>query len=631
MSPDAEINAFHEALISNLPDLVVFHCEGVITFVNPVSEEALGYKPEDLTGLKVMDFVHPEDLPKVQAAMERRRQGHFVPPYPIRVAVKAGGYKFFEVRASEIILKDRQVNLAVLTDISIKRRAEMALSAEKEQLELTLRSIADGVITCDLEARILLLNKAASGITGWSREEAFQEFLPHVLKISKGQVNPVLEALATGKPWESHESLALEKKSGDLVRIHLSVWPVTEKGGSKTGAVAVFRDVTEREALDRERLRAQKLDSVGLLAGGIAHDFNNYLTAILGNLSLIRMLPPGDPEASEFLVEAEKATYRARDLTQQLLTFARGGAPVKEQSSVQALVEDSARFCLRGSKSELQVQFDQDLWDINVDKGQMSQVIQNLIINADQAMPAGGKVWVKGVNRYQETPFLHLKAGPYVQVSIRDEGIGISPENLARIFDPYFSTKEKGSGLGLAVAYSIMQKHEGRIEVVSEVGKGTEFTLYLPAVVARTVSMPKLADIPERLIHGRGRILVMDDESMVRGVARSILKYLGFEAILASSGEEALEIYQKHRLEGVHIDAVVLDLTVPGGMGGAETASRLLALDPSAKLLVSSGYSEDPVMSNYQEYGFAGRIPKPYKPAEFSEILTRVLHSLPPA
>jgi signal transduction histidine kinase len=383
-------------------------------------------------------------------------------------------------------------------------------------------------------------------------------------------------------------------------------------------------ELTERKRMEEELLRVQKLESIGVLAGGIAHDFNNLLTAILGNISLTKMYANPEDKGYKRLTEAEKACLRARGLTQQLLTFSKGGAPIKKVAFIRGLIRDSASFALIGSNVRCEFSISGDLWPVEVDEGQISQVINNMVINADQAMLEEGVIRVRAENvNVGLRNGLPLKEGRYVKITIEDNGIGIPEEHLVKIFDPYFTTKQKGNGLGLATAYSIIKGHNGYIEVESEVGVGTKFYVYLPASQKEILAK---REIKERPVIGRGRILVMDDEEIVRGLTGDVLGYLGYEVEFARDGREAIEKYIRARESKRPFDVVIMDLTIPGGMGGKEAIKRLIEIDPEVKAIVSSGYSNDPVMAEYTKYGFREVITKPYKIEELSKILAKVIN-----
>ncbi len=386
----------------------------------------------------------------------------------------------------------------------------------------------------------------------------------------------------------------------------------------------ILRDVTEEKGIREELQRTQKLESLGVLAGGIAHDFNNLLTAILGNVSLAKLFATDNEKIQERLKTAEEATYRAKDLTKQLLTFSKGGTPIKNVTSIEGLIRDTCKFVLRGSSVICNYEFPEDCWPVEVDEGQLAQVIHNLILNASQSMPNGGNVYISCRNFNKDGgDVLPFKDGKYIVVSIRDEGEGITQENLAKIFDPYFSTKKSGSGLGLAVAYSIVINHDGHILAESKVGEGTSFHIFLPASSKELLPVDTKEDVD--FIKGTGKILVVDDEEIVREIATGMLEYCGYEVESAWDGGEALKIFEKAKADGKPFDAVVLDLTIPGGMGGKDAIKQLLAVDADATVIVSSGYANDPIMSDYESYGFVGVAPKPYKIEDMSRIIQKAL------
>jgi PAS domain S-box-containing protein len=516
----------------------------------------------------------------------------------------------------------------IFRDITARKQAEEALAAEKEQLAVTLRSIGDGVITTDTAGRIVLINKVAEELTGWSQDEARGMPLDQVFHIVSAKTgerceNPADKVLRTGATVSLASHTALIARNGARRIIADSGAPICNQASVIIGTVLVFRDITEQQTLEVNQQRAEKLESVGILAGGIAHDFNNMLTGIVGNISIAKMYAENQPQICERLAVAEKAAFRARDLTQQLLTFARGGAPVMTTSSIQEILTDLSKFALRGSNVRCCFDIPENLWQGNMDTGQISQVIHNLLINADQAMPGGGQIFVNAENKVLTAhDGLPLQNGCYVHISICDSGTGIPAENLPRIFDPYFTTKEKGSGLGLATSYSIVKNHDGCITVESTPGKGTTFHVFLPA---SPEDAAKSSQNWSKAVPGSGRILVMDDEEMIREIAGTLLPLIGYSVFFAQDGDEAIAMYREALDNDEKFDAVIMDLTIPGGMGGKEAIRRLLDLDPQVKALVSSGYSTDPVMADYRRFGFKGMVLKPYVAEDLSKALHRVL------
>jgi len=426
------------------------------------------------------------------------------------------------------------------------------------------------------------------------------------------------------------------RKDGQIRWLRFFSRPLMDEKGQMRGMLGASKDITEQQqalqekrALENQLITAQKLESLGVLAGGLAHDFNNLLSVVLGNLSLAQpalRAAPIDPEILDGLQEAEKACLRAVSLTRQLLTFAKGGAPIRKIARLQEIIEDSARFMVSGSKVKAEFNFSPELWVAEVDSGQLSQVIQNLVINAVQATAESGRIYLKAENvKLHEQQNLPLPAGNYVRIVVQDEGSGISPENLSNIFDPFFTTKTQGSGLGLAVVYSIIRQHGGHIEVESQPGAGTQFSLYLPATI-QPVSAQAVAARSSSSPLQKADVLIMDDDVSVRQTLQRLLVRLGCFVVVASDGAEAVHLYREALQTERPFKLVILDLTVPGHMGGEETIHQLLKLDAQAQVLVSTGYSEDPVTANYQKYGFKGIISKPYRLQELEQALNEVLN-----
>ncbi len=536
-----------------------------------------------------------------------------------------------EVSLSEMVVEQQTLFVAMVRDVTEQKRFEQELAAEKESLAVTLRSIGDGVITTDIQGKVVMINKAGENLTGWSSREAIGQSLKAVFDIA---IDLAAQARVqkSGFRNEAHSLLlslpdnaTLRSRDGVDRMIEQVASPIRDNNDEIAGVVLVFRDITERQRNEEERRKAEALEQLGLLAGGIAHDFNNLLTAIIGNISLASLLLPPDHEMTTRLTDAKNASMRARDLAQQLLTFARGGAPIKKTASIGKLIQDTVSFSLRGSHSRSEFNIGEQLWLADIDPGQISQVVANLVVNADQAMPNGGTLHVSCDNfTYTETTepaVADLLPGDYVRISIRDEGMGISEHYLTRIFDPYFTTKSHGNGLGLATTYSIMKNHNGFITVESQLHVGSTFTLYLPAT-KEVEAAPEPVDITSECITaGTSSVLIVDDEEAIRALVEFTLSRLGYNVAQAESAQEGVDIYRAALESEKRFDVVILDLTLPGGMGGKEALKKLIEIDPTVNAIVSSGYATDATMSRYQDFGFRGVIAKPYEAAELARIV----------
>jgi CheY-like chemotaxis protein len=377
--------------------------------------------------------------------------------------------------------------------------------------------------------------------------------------------------------------------------------------------------------LEAHLQRTEKLEAIGTLAGGIAHDFNNILTAIMGHLNLARLYTERKDRLTKTLSEAERAVMRAAGLTRQILTFSKGGEPVKEVVAIPPIVQEAANIALgRASRCTYETVYEEGLPAVEADRGQLIQVLTNLLINARQAMPDGGLIQVKaGKRTVRLTDRVgSLPEGDYVCVVVRDQGVGIPPKSLHRIFDPFYTTKQEGSGLGLATCHSILTRHGGHIEAASKPGEGTAFTFFLPA----KESVPeRLEERSDRFERGQGRVLVMDDEESILVVVSLALEGAGYEVDTARDGTGAVALFRDAMETRRPYQAVILDLTIPGGMGGLETMKALKTLDRGVKGIVSSGYSHDPVMSNPLQYGFSGAMQKPYKLTDLTKTLTELI------
>lgn len=508
-----------------------------------------------------------------------------------------------------------------------RRKAEESLRESRERLRLQFEYMPVGCIMWDLDCVVRSWNPAAERIFGYTAAEAIGKSASELLVPNDIQtdINAIWQKLMAGAPT-SHGVNKNMTKEGRLITCEWTDAVISDSSGSISGVISMVQDVTMRLEHEMEQLKIEKLESVGVLAGGIAHDFNNILTGILGNITFAQMFVDSSHKACKPLAEAEKASLRAGELAQQLLSFAKGGGPVKKVVSIQNLVSEALSLMLRGSNIKADVDMPVTLHSIEADEGQISQVFNNIIINAAQAMSKGGTLKVTAANEIlaSTNPFA-LAAGWYVRIAFADTGCGIAESDLKNIFDPYFSTKAAGSGLGLASAHSIIKRHGGNISVSSEPGRGATFTIHLPSL-GETCTEQGIGTAGQNAgNHLGGSILVMDDEQMIRDLAAEMLNYLGYQVTTCINGEEAVAYYTVARASGAPFAAVIMDLTIPGGMGGKEAARQILELDPEACLIVSSGYSSDPIMSDYSSYGFIGSVAKPYNISELGQAMAALI------
>ena len=499
------------------------------------------------------------------------------------------------------------------------------LAAEKERLDVTLSSIGEGVVSIGLDGIIVLSNEALAKIVGVNSSYLLGRKMLDVLQIPIGEADFNKQMIKRDTVIELSNHRIITQDGGERL-VDAIGSPIQNAAGDVEGMVWVVRDITEKQRFEEELIKAAKLESLGILASGLAHDFNNLLTVIAGNISLARMISEETDNSGEFLYEAEKATLQARDLAQQLLTFSRGGEPVKKMVSTTSFLCNSVNFALSGSNVACEFIIPEQLWNVEIDEGRISQVLNNLVINAIQAMFDGGTIRISAENMDIDNPDekLPLTAGKYVRLSIADQGKGIPEKYYSRIFDPYFTTKENGSGLGLATSQSIIQKHGGCLTFDSRIGRGTIFYVYLPASEQEHENKDAVPMLPMK---GQGRILVMDDDEPVRRVLKDMLVSLGYKIDTASDGKELIELYRNALQSGRKYAAVIMDLTVHGGRDEAQVASSLLSLDPEARLVASSGYSTEQLVTSYHELGFAAFIAKPYGIKDLSEVLQNSLQS----
>ncbi len=586
--------------------------------VNPAGCQMLGYTRDELLQMKIEDITASKSLRHFNRLLETGISDGEVVDY------RKDGTKIINENCA--IALDGGLYIGYKRDVTIRKKVEEALRKSEKKYHLLLNGISDIVVLCKvkrgLRFRVTKTNKAFLLAIGLAEEQVLkkniQDILPDNIIIDKwlGVAKKVIES---GREISYEEYFNNEYYD-------IKIIPIVNSGGNCTHVITVARNISDQKMIEDYRLRMEKMESISLLAGGIAHDFNNILTVAMGSLSLAKMKlkssqKGNDAKILNLLAEAEESFLQSKRLTQQLLTFAKGGAPIIKTSSIKELLEESVTFSIRGSNTYCQYSIPGDLFPVEIDEGQIGQVINNIVINASQAMPKGGTVEISAKNLMLEgDTFLSLDDGRYVKISISDHGSGIPEEHLSKIFDPYFTTKEKGSGLGLATSYSIVNKHGGCITVESQIDAGTTFNIYLKASIKKEYVKEKIQKA-KALLKGSGRILVMDDNEMIREFLKQALNSLGYEAVCAKDGREAVALFKYSESA---FDAVILDLTVPGGMGGKEAIKEIKKINSNIKAIVSSGYNDDSILDNYKKHGFDGFVAKPYSIEELREALKKL-------
>jgi len=618
----------YQHMVESAHDAIFFKdLESRYIIANAKTLEALGLSREEVSGKNDYELMLNQEEARKNVEDDQLvfKIGKPTEITKHMTSVHGDEYWFNAVKVPQFDDKGGIIGLVgIARDITERKRAEKALRESEENFRHSLNDSPLGVRIVSADGETLYANQAILDIYGYASIKELTTTLTKERYTPESYTEHQIrkEKRGGGEYVPSRYDISIVRKDGEIR--HLEVLRKQVLWNGKKQFQVVYQDITERKQLEEERQRVEKLESIGTLAAGIAHDFNNLLTGIMGNISLAKRHIEPEGKALERLEEAEKASVRARDLTHQLLTFARGGAPVRKTISIGELIRESASFALRGSKVRPEFTLPDDLWTVEADEGQINQVISNIVINADQAMPQGGVINIEAKNLViKSRKVLPLPIGKYVEIAIKDRGVGISKEHLARIFDPFFTTKQKGSGLGLATAYSIINNHGGYITVESKLGVGTTLYVYLPA--SKVTTPIEEEAIKETVLVGRGRILVMDDEESIRELLYAELTETGYDVELANDGTEAIARYVEAKEAGQPFDAAILDLTVPGGMGGKETIKKLLEIDPKLKAIVSSGYATDPIMSEYKKCGFSAVVPKPYSVSQLEKTLRSVL------
>jgi PAS domain S-box-containing protein len=623
------------AIVKYCDDAVIGNdLQGVITSWNKGAEKISGYTAAEVVGQHVSMLLPKSLTDAVPQILEKIRKGESVERYEMAAVRKDGRQIYVSLMISPV--KDSSGNIVgastIARDITCRRAEEETIKEREERFSAIFESAYSGIALTDQEGKIIFANQRMADVFGWTIDELIgTDYLDHIHESEKIVADKNERLVISGEVDCINTARHYIRKDGSDFWGYISGRRLQHPGGRLYGLVGIITDITGHKQCEDEQLKIKNLESISILAGGIAHDFNNLLQAIIGNISLAKMYAsPGDKIYAR-LSDAEIAVEKARELSYRLLTFAKGGEPVKRVYSMSGLIERTVGSALRGSNVNIAFDIPPDLSPVEIDMEQIKQVFTSLTINAREAMPEGGvlRVYTENVSvpaGGNET--LGLEEGDYIMIAFEDQGTGIQEQNLHRIFDPYFTTKgvgaEKGKGMGLAVCHSIIKKHRGAITCKSKEKLGTTIKIYLPA------SGKKQGEgmlVEKGLAAGTGKILIMDDERHIRGVVGDMLAQFGYEVELAQNGEEALDLYKKALEKARPFAAVILDLTVKNGMGGEAALMKLKEIDPNIKAIVSSGHTDAPIMKNFRKYGFINAIAKPYRINQLHELLTRMLRA----
>ncbi|MCK4644390.1 PAS domain S-box protein [bacterium] len=620
----------YKAILAAVPDLI-FLIDNEGTFLDYKAEigQDLIQKPDYFIHRNVYEVVPKYIADLTLTHIKKAVKTNKMQKYEYMLINAKGQREDFE---SRVVPAGRGECLAIVRNITERKRAERELISEKERLDITLSSIGDGVISTDTKGNITLINKVAEKVLKVRKTDVMGHPITKYFKLLRSRDKkplsppPFKAVLVDKKTIDYTENILLVLPDSQHIEIGFSLSPVKATDGTLIGSVLAFRDITDILQMQDEMVKSQRLESLGVLAGGIAHDFKNILTVISGNIQLAEMFYDKKEQTLEILREAYDASDKAVELTQQFLTFSKGGAPVKKAASLFELLEESITFTSRGSSITPKIKAADGLWNAEVDSGQISQVVNNLVLNAIQAMGDNGKLTVSASNvKLKKGEHHTLPAGNYIKIDFEDNGPGIPEETLAKIWDPYFTTKDAGNGLGLSSCYSIISKHEGHISVTSKVGKGTTFTILLPTL-GKSGKLKSMRSA-EELKRGSGRILLMDDKEGIRDLTKRMLAGLGYFVTAVSDGDKLLKEYNKSVKQKKPFDLYIMDLIIAGGMGGKQTVKKLLAKDPKAKVIVVSAFSRDDSITNHKALGFAGSLKKPFKLEEMAELVFQIINS----
>lgn len=632
LPPDPSQPHLHQTILELSADWIwEIDLQGRHIYSNPAVQEILGYTTDEMAGRSAFELIHEEDRVVIEKELP-----HFVSQKMgwrgliLRWKHKNGHLRHLESNANPKFDASGQLVGFVGLDRDITERVQLLaqLQSKTDQLQHLSDNLADGMvyqITGSLKGKrnFTYLSPAMERLHGLKVEAVLADaslFYEQILQEDRPIVAEK-EAIALEHQSKLDLECRVQLPSGQICWRHFIAAPRTLSGG-ETVWDGIEMDVTEKHKLQEAHRNHHMLDSLGVLAGGIAHDFNNLMCGLFGYIEIARVLSK-DPALTPYLDEAIGVIHRTRGLTDQLLTFSKGGCPVKSVQPLFPFVKESANFALSGSNVCASFEIDPDLWPCEIDKQQFAQVIDNLVINAKQAMPNGGKLEIRASNiTLDHQSELSLSTGPYVKLDIKDHGKGISKENISKIFDPYFTTKPKGHGLGLATSYSIINRHDGLITVESQQDVGTIFSIYLPATPSE---IPSSATEPTTVHLGKGTIILADDEKAILDVCENLLKDFGYDVLCTQDGQGAIALLKKSLQTQHPISAMILDLTIPGGTGGKEALPQIRNLDPDLPVFVASGYADDAALANPLTFGFTDSIRKPFTRAELASVLEKHL------
>ncbi|MCX5829858.1 MAG: PAS domain S-box protein [Deltaproteobacteria bacterium] len=613
-------------ITDNMSDMIrVTDLQGATLYSSPAHTKILGYKSEDPAYKSAFNIVHPDD---VERCLKAFTDG-FASKEPVKIEYRVkhayGHYLWLESIGDMIRDDQGKAKAIIMTSRDISER-----KAAEEKYRSIFDNAMEGIFQTTIDGRFLSANQALAHIFGY---ESPEELMSSVTNVGRQlYVNPetrqahmrLIDEAGKVKRFETQGF----RKDGSIFWASINTRLVRDNAGNPKHYEGFLVEFTEQKRMKEDLLRTHKLESLGVLAGGIAHDFNNLMMAVEGYMDLALLGLDPDSKACRYLDSAQQCIDQTGELTSRLITFSKGGFPLRKSCDVEELVRDSVHSTVKGAHVNATFDFADDLWPAEIDELQMRQCFYNLTTNAVEAMPQGGKLTVRTENvEIHEGAAYPVKEGSYVKITFTDEGFGITEEHLDKVFDPYFSTKgmgaQKGMGLGLSVCYSVLKKHEGYILVDSKPGKGTAVNLYLPVRVAHQQAKEK--EVKKALATDTMRILIMDDERSIREIERAYLERLGYDVTDAKDGQEAIAIYTRTLHNGRPFDLVILDLTVRQGLGGQLTMERLLKIDPKIKAIIASGYVNDPVIEHYSNYGFHGAMKKPFKGEELKLLVEKIL------